>query len=279
MRKPSSFSATLIAAAIFSVSAVLMSALADPDSSGGGGSPFSLDQIAAGDKKAIGRFFAANQIEYGLDNFMEIAFHGQADFTPPPESSIPFAWLASCLNAHSGHIFVIDREGRMVFSDRTGCQRRVEAKDVNGDGVKELISTDSSGGTGFSSVWGRYYFFDGVRFHKGLEYEKSYYETLPGSTIFPGAPDLRQEVWALKETKGEVRFLDADLDGFSELATVSYTTNYSIQDYNKDRDPDGSVLAKVSEAVKDVFGEQLGVEKNHSVIWEWDTVSHTYLKQ
>ena len=118
-----------------------------------------------------------------------------------------------------------------------------------------------------------------MRFHKGLEYEKSYYETLPGSTIFPGAPDLRQEVWALKETKGEVRFLDADLDGFSELATVSYTTNYSIQDYNKDRDPDGSVLAKVSEAVKDVFGEQLGVEKNHSVIWEWDTVSHTYLKQ
>jgi hypothetical protein len=278
MRRLKPFSATLVAAVIFSVSAILMSAWGDPGSSGGGGPTLYLDQIAAGDKKAIGRFFEANQIEYDLDNFMQIAFHGKADFTPHPEKLASFAWLASCLNSHSGHIFVIGADGRILHSDETGCQRGVVATDINGDGVEELITTDSSGGTGFSSVWGRYYFFDGVRFHKSLEYEKSSNETILGSMIFPGATDWRQEVWALKETEGELEFLDVDQDGFKELAEVSYTTRFTVQDYDKVRDPDGSVLAKVREAVKDIFGERLGVEKTWVEIRDWNPASSEYQK-
>jgi hypothetical protein len=282
LNKPKSFLATLIAAALFSVSAILMSALADPGSSGGGDPPFSLDQIAAGDKKAIGRFFAANQIKYDLDNFMQVAFHGLADFEgnpPPPEMFASFAWLASCIDSHSGHLFVIDREGRMVFSEKTGCPRSVKARDINGDGKPELLSTSSSGGTGVGSTLVSYHFYGDGNFYKGLEYEKSSYEAVEGSFIFPGATDWRQDVWALKETKGEVKFLDVNQDGFKELAKVSYTSRYAVQNYDKGRDLNGSVFARVDEAVKDVFGKRLGVETSHSVIWKWDLVSHTYLKR
>jgi hypothetical protein len=253
-----------------------MSALAD---SGGGGPSVSLAQIAAGDKKAIGRFFAANQIKYDLDNFMQIAFHGQADFTPPPETSASFTWLASCFNAHSGHLFIIDADRRIALSEKIGCQRSVEAKDVNGDGVMELVSTDSSGGTGFSSVWKRYLFFDGDGFHLGLEYEVSSHEVIDGRMIFPEPTDCCEEVWALKETQGEVEFLDVDQDGFKELAKVSYTSRYAVQNYDKGRELNGSVFDRVDEVVKDVFGERLGVEKIRVDIWDWNPVSSVYLEQ
>jgi hypothetical protein len=284
MRKPSSFSATLIAAALFSVSAILMSARGDPGPSGGGDTVFAPAQIAAGDKKAIGRFFAANQIEYDLDNFMQIAFHGQATFgeslsPPSPPTQTSFAFLASCINAHTGHLFIIDEGGRIVLSQKTGCQRSVEVKEVNGFGRNVLISTDSGGGTGFGSVWKCYYFFDGEHFHKGLEYEGSSYEAVEGSYIFPGATDWRRDVWALKETEGEIRFLENDQDGIREWAEVKYTTRHVIQGYDRRKDPDGSVLARVGGVVNEMFGEVLNAEKTRVEIWNWKPASFQYQVQ
>jgi hypothetical protein len=207
LRKPKPLSATLIAAAIFSVSAIFMSAFAD---SGGGESP-----------------------QLGIQN---------------------------------------------AVSDK-GVMRNAPGRDVNGDGVKELISTSRNAGTGFNSVWEHFHFLNWGSYRLGLEYEKSSYETIEGNFIFFGATDWRQDVWALKETKGEVEFLDVDQDGFKELAKVGYTTHYTIHDYDEKLDPDGSVLARVGVAVKDVFGGQLSVVTSHLVIWEWDLESHTYLQQ
>jgi hypothetical protein len=237
--------------------------------------PFSLDQIAAGDKEAVGHFFAVNRIEYGLDNFLESGFHGRFDAAPFLSQ---FAFLASCIDAHSGHLFIIGTDEQIVLSEKTGCQRSVEVKDVNGDGRTEVILIDSSGGTGFGSIWERYYFFDDGRFRKGLEFEKSSYETIEGSMIFPGSIDWRQNVFALKETEGKVRFLDVDLDSVDKLAKVSYTTRYTVRDYDNVRDVDGSVLTEIGEAVKDVFGERLGAEKKRVEIWNWSPTSSVYLE-
>jgi hypothetical protein len=227
--------------------------------------PSFLDQIAAGDKEAVGHFFAVNRIEYGLDNFLESGFHGRFDAAPFLSQ---FAFLASCIDAHSGHLFIIGTDEQIVLSEKTGCQRSVEVKDVNGDGRNEVISIDSSGGTGFGSIWEHYYFFDDGRFRKGLEYEKSSYETIEGSIIFPGSIDWRQNVFALKETEGKVRFLELDRDGFKERAVIDYITHHSIGDYKKTLDPDGSILVKIGQTAEDVFGERLGVENAYSVIWE-----------
>jgi hypothetical protein len=210
MRKPNSLSVTFIAAAMYSVSAILMSAFADPGSSGGGELTRAGIQAAVSDKEVM---------------------------------------------------------------------RNAPGRDVNGDGVKELISTSRNAGTGFNSVWKHFHFLNGENYRLGLEYEKSSYETIEGSFIFFGATDWRQDVWALKETKGEVEFLDVDQDGFKELAKVSYTTRYTVQDYDKDRDPDGSVLVRVDEAIKDVFGEQLGVEKTWVEVRDWNPASAEYQRQ
>jgi hypothetical protein len=281
MRKPNSLSVTFIAAAMYSVSAILMSAFADPGSSGGGGSPFSLDQIAAGDKKAIGRFFAANRIGLDLDNFMEIAFHGQADFgdsSSPPSPLDSFAWLASCLNTHSGHLFVVDEDGRIVLSEKTGCQRSVEVKDENGDGVLELISTSSSGGTGVGSTSVNYYFHRDSNFRRGLTFQKAGYET-GAITLFPGASDWRRDVIASRKSEGSIEFHDTNRDGFRERAVVTYTDRFLILGYLEDKDSEGVVHAKAAKAVRDLFGERLGVEKTWVENLNWTPVSFEYLKQ
>jgi hypothetical protein len=254
-----------------------MSAWGDPGSSGGGGPTLYLDKIAAGDKKAIERFFKANRINYNLDNFMEIAFHGQADFTPPPESSTSFAWLASCLNAYSGHLFIVDAKGRIVLSEKTGCQRSVKAEDINGDGQPELISTDSTGGTGVGSISVSYFFYSDGNFHKGLRFQKAGYETA-AITLFPGASDWRRDVMASKESEGSIEFQDIDRDGFNEWAEVTYTDRFLIVGYQWDMDPDGGVYAKAAKVVRDLFGERLGVEKTWTESWDWDAVSSTYKK-
>jgi hypothetical protein len=276
MRKPKPFSAILIAAAIFSMSTILMSAFAGSHEDGGDQRPSFLDQIAAGDKEAIGHFFAVNRIEYSLDNFLRSGFHGKFDAAPLLSQ---FAFLASCIDAHSGHLFIIDTNRKIMLSEKTGCHRSVEVKDVNGDGRTEVISIDSSGGTGFGSIWEHYYFSDDGRFRKGLEYEKSSYETIEGSMIFPDSTDWRQNVYALKETEGKIRFLDVDLDSVDKLAKVSYTMRYAVRNYDTVRDVDGSVLTEIGEAVRKVYGERLGAEKKRVEIWNWNPTSSVYLER
>jgi hypothetical protein len=253
-----------------------MSAFAGSHEDGGDQRPSFIDQIAAGDKEAIGHFLAVNRIEYRLDNFLKPGFHGKFDVTP---LSSQFAFLASCIDAHSGHLFIIATNGQILLSEKTGCQRNVEAKDVSGDGRKVLISTDSSGGTGFSSVWERYYFFDGEHFHKGLEYERSSYEAIESNFIFPRATDWRKDVWALKETKGKIRFLEIDQDRIRKRVEVKYSTRHVVHGYNKKKDLDGSVLASVGGVVEEVFGEMLMVEKKWVEIWNRNSASYVYLKQ
>jgi hypothetical protein len=276
MQKPKSFSATLIAAAVFSMSTFFMFAFAGSHEDGGDQQPSFLDQIATGDKEAIGHFFEVNRIEYGLDNFLKLGFHGK--FKVAPLSS-QFAFLASCIDAHSGHLFIIGTNGQILLSEKNGCQRSVEVKDVSEDGRKALISTDSSGGTGFSSVWERYYFFDGEHFHKGLEYERSSYEAIEGNFIFPGATDWRKDIWALKETRGKIRFLETDQDRIRKRVEVKYSTRHVVHGYDREKDLDGSVLASVGGVVEEVFGEMLIVEKIWVEIWNRNSASHEYLKQ
>jgi hypothetical protein len=273
------FSTTATAAAIISVSAILMSAWAGSPGDGGDKRASVIEQIAAGDRKAVRRVFTLNGVKYGVDNFLQIAFHGQADFGISPSPPSQFAWLASCIDAHSGHLFIIDADGRIVLSKKTGCQRNVGVRDVNEDGAKELISNSGSGGTGFSSVWERYYFFDGKHFRNGLEFEKSSYETMPSSMIFSGTSDWRQDVWVLKEVKGGVEFLDVDRDGFKEAAKVSHTKRHKILYHDRDRHQDGMVPVRIREAVDIVFGEGLGVGKQQVEHWNWKPISNVYLKQ
>jgi hypothetical protein len=278
MQRPSSFSGALFSTALIATSTFLMCVFIGSAGNGSEKKPFLLNQIAAGDKTAVGRFFAANQIEYDLDNFMQIAFHGQADFAPPPETFASFAWLASCLNSHSGHIFIIDEEGRIVMSEKTGCQRSVEAKEVNGDGQPELISTTSSGGTGVGATSVSYYFYNDGNFRKGLTYQKAGYET-GAISLYPRASDWRSDVMASKESKGSIEFQDVNRDGFKEGAEVTYTDRFLIISYQGDLDPDGVAYAKAAKAVKDLFGERLGVEKTWVENRNWNPASSEYLKQ
>ena len=271
MRTQRNFFETLLAAMTLSVFLGLLfsitAARADQDKY------FDFDQIAKGNEHVVGQFFAMHQIGYDLKNFMRIASYGQAIFGTQP---VRLGWLASCMNAHSGHLFVFTTKGRIVHSEETGCGGVEVVQDINGDGQKELVATSSGGGTGFGSSSKTIYFFRNEEFHDDISFRTSSYETQPLFDQIPNLGDWRAEVYTTEHQEGHLNFLDLDRDGFKERATAEYTIRYVVQGYDQARDGSGEVYAQAANFVETQFGEKLGVERSWNITWVWDPKSHRY---
>jgi len=234
---------------------------------------FDLDQVAKGDEQAVWHFFATHQIRYDLKNFMSIASHGQAMFGIPP---VRLGWLASCMNAHSGHLFVFTTKGHILHSEKTGCGGVEAARDINGDGQNELIATSSGGGTGFGSSSRTIYFFRNDKFHDDISFSTSSYETRQLLAHFPDSGDWRAEVYTTAQQEGYLIFRDSNRDGFKEQALANHTVRYLVQGYDRTQDTNGEVYAEAASFVETQYGERLGIERSWTDTWTWDPSSHRY---